>query len=128
MMAKMLVELMCDVRAECEVYQLLHAYIEAGGYAGKPGFLPPGMATAVTTVNDVRQRYLALIGELDAASKHVDDEARLMLKEALHVFRSALYRLQLFEREKQRPLAAYVATHGTWAQAHGSANPGRLPL
>jgi hypothetical protein len=48
------------------------------------------------------------------------------LKEGLHVFRKALYRLQQFEREKERPLAADIAPHGRWARA--PANPARLPL
>jgi hypothetical protein len=58
----MTMELSCDARSEREVYQFVNAYVEAGGCAGTLGFLPLGTATVITSINDVRQRYVALIG------------------------------------------------------------------
>jgi hypothetical protein len=104
---KMLIaELIREARNEQEVYQLLNAYIEGTGRGGKRSYVAEDTARLPSCSNDVMQRLLELVGDLDAASQRLDDQACLALKEAVHVFSNALHRLRLFERAHQRSLAA----------------------
>ena len=111
----MISDLIHEARTEQEVFHLLNAYIEAVRGFGQPSYLPEDMATSPSCANDVMHQCLELMGELDAASKQWDDQARLALKEALHIFSNALNHLKLLERENHRSLARYVQVHGRWS-------------
>jgi len=99
---KMFADAIHEARTEQDVFDLLNGYVDAIGGGGKPGSVPDSHATLVSCANNVRQRGLELVGKLDMASKRLDDDACLALKEALHVYSSALNRLKSFSREKYR--------------------------
>jgi hypothetical protein len=104
----MIADVIREAQTEQEIFQLLNAYIEAGGGGGKPSYLLEDPAASPSCANDVMQRCLELMSKLDVASRQLDDTACAALKEALHVFSNALSRLKLLEREKHRSLAGYA--------------------
>lgn len=112
----MIDDLIRIAQTEEEIFQLLNAYIESGAGGGKPSYLLDDTATLPSCTNDVMKRCLKLMGELDGASKRLDDEACRAIREALSVFCNVLNRLKLLEREKHRSFAGY-------AQGHSMSNP-----
>jgi len=81
-----------DADSEYVVFFLLTAYIEALRFGNS---LPARLTSLpVTGIDDVGTRYQGLVVELDSARK-LHDEARVLIKQALHVFGTALHRLAL---------------------------------
>jgi hypothetical protein len=82
-----------DADSEYVVYFLLVAYIEALQFCNR---LPARLTRLpVTGVHDIETRYQDLVVELDSASRKLDDRVCVLIKEALHVFATALHRLVL---------------------------------
>ena len=82
-----------DADSEYVVYFLLVAYIEALQFCNR---LPARLTRLpVTGIHDVGARCHGLVTELDSASRKLDDQACVVIKEALHVFATALHRLAL---------------------------------
>ena len=79
---------------EHEIYFLLTAYLEAVQFGDKKNFVSEAtIALPLTTLADLDERFTQLFIDLDNASKALDDRACLSIKEALHVFGSAVHRL-----------------------------------
>ncbi len=91
----MLVDVLREAGDESEIYCLLTAYIDASRFCNRHHFMSePVMRLPVTNLRDVRTRFETLVAELDAASKALDDPACVVLRDALHVFGTALHGLQ----------------------------------
>ena len=85
-----------EADSEHEVYALLSAYTEAVRVdsAGHP--LPSRASPPrISDIAAVARHIQALVAALQDASKRLDDRARLVIKEVLHVFCAALDRLEL---------------------------------
>jgi len=81
-----------DTNSEYVVFFLLTAYIEALRFGD---YLPARFTSLpVAGIADVGARYHGLTVELDSAKK-LHGKAFVRMKEALHVFGSALHRLTL---------------------------------
>ncbi len=118
-----------EAKTRQEVFSLLDAYIEAVAGSDKAGYLPEGTATLPDGVNDLMQRCLHLLGELDAASKRLDGRACGVIKEVLHVFGNALNRLKLLEHEQHRPTGSPLSPLGMNGSARAASGTiGRVEL
>jgi hypothetical protein len=106
-----LAEVIREAKTEQELYSLLNAYEEDVGCDGKPGYLFDRAPMLLSRSDDVIKRCLGLMGELDRASKRLDDYACAALKEALHIFSIALDRLKLLESEQQQSISGYRALY-----------------
>ena len=95
-----------------DVFTLLGAYVETIGGSEKARYLPEGMATLPDSVDELMQRCLQLMGGLDAASRGLDDRACVVIREALHVFSSALNHVKMLERERHRALVGCFPARG----------------
>ncbi|HYL17328.1 MAG TPA: hypothetical protein VEV20_01500 [Burkholderiales bacterium] len=85
-----------EADSEHEVYELLSAYSEAVDVDGAGRESSSRTSNArITDAAAVARRIEALVAALQEASKRLDDRARLLIKEALHVFCAALDRLEL---------------------------------
>lgn len=91
-----------------EIYFLLTSYLESLEYAGLPDrtLLAHAIALPLGGKDDVKARFHALIHDLDAASRQLDDHACTIIKEAVYVFGAALNRLHTLEQQAARELAA----------------------
>ena len=91
----MIVDVLRQTDDENEIYCLLTAYIDATRFYGKCRFISERtLRLPVEGVADIESRFAAVVADLDRASKALDDAACLALREALHVFGTALHRLQ----------------------------------
>jgi hypothetical protein len=103
----MITDLMRDATAEHEIYFLLTAYIETARSEKRLEFLPvAATALPLDDLTDVRFRFTTLMNALDAASRNLDDQACLVLREAVFVYGSALHCLAELERRQRTRLAA----------------------
>jgi hypothetical protein len=85
------------------IYFLLISYINAARYSDKVKSLPDRIAALpLAGKDDVRSRFELLMAELDAASKRLDDDACVTIKEALTTFGIALFRLQSLDHRRAR--------------------------
>lgn len=101
----MIADVIRQSRTEHEVYFLLTAYIDAVRFGDKVDCLSESMTLLpLTGIGDVSERFDRLIGELDAASRQLDDKACEAIKEALHIFGVALKRLRSPSGEQHRSL------------------------
>lgn len=92
----MIADVIRKAESEEVVYLLLTSYIDAARSCDKLKKLPRQIATLpVHSKADVRSRFESLMLELDAASKRLDDDACVVVKEALLIFATAAYRLQM---------------------------------
>ena len=100
-----------EADTEHEVYELLSAYSEAVGVAAAHESPTRASPPRITDVAAVARHIEALIAALQEASKRLDDRARTLIKEVLHVFCAALDKLELLgeapraRRGLQRTLA-----------------------
>lgn len=94
----MIADVIRHAETEHEIYSLLSAYLEAIQFENKNSYYS-NTATILPLAgkNDLEQRVNQLFIELDSASKALDDHACLTMKEALHIFGSALHQLQHLE-------------------------------
>jgi hypothetical protein len=82
-----------DADSEYVVFFLLTSYIEALQFGNR---LPARLTSLpVTGIRDLGRRYQDLVVELDAASRKLDNKARVLITEALQIFDTALHRLAL---------------------------------
>lgn len=94
-----------DADSDHVIYFLLSAYVNANRCGDRLKSLPePVAALPLSSTADVKSRFEVLIVELDAASKRLDDQACLMLKDALTIFGTALNRLQSLDGRRYWPL------------------------
>ena len=104
---------------ESEIYQLLNAYIEAMHFDGEP--CDPCARTTrarIRSAGDLMQQITALIDALGAASRRLDDHARLLIKEVLHVLCAAADHLELVHRAA--PQAVHLPHADAVRRASGS--------
>lgn len=88
-----------EADTEHEIYFLLTAYLEAVRFGDKLNFLSEHLTSLpLTGLDDVVGRSTKLIAELDGAPQRLDDKERVVVKETLEVFGTALSRLWLLER------------------------------
>jgi hypothetical protein len=118
--SNMIADRIREAGTEQEVFSLLNAYVEAIGGSEKARYLPQGMVSSPDSVVGLMQRCLGLMGEIDAASKRLDDRACAALREALHVFSSALNHLKWLEHETRRSSIDSAAAHETGNSGQGS--------
>ncbi|HTS52560.1 MAG TPA: hypothetical protein VMH26_04740 [Burkholderiales bacterium] len=92
-----------EAGTEREVYLLLTAYVKATRLGGQLKSPPTELTRLpLTGRDDVRARTEALFAELGLASRGLDDDSRVVIKEALYVFGEALFRLKSLDGS-QRP-------------------------
>jgi hypothetical protein len=85
-----------EANTERDTYVLLTAYVEAMQSHERRNMLPESVTRLpMNGKDDVMARFEKLVAGLDAASKSLDDEACLVIKEALAVFGAALDRLDV---------------------------------
>jgi hypothetical protein len=107
----MITNIIREANTEPEVYFLLTAYIDAIQFGDKLNCLSEHLTSLpLTGLDDVRQRSVKLVTELDAASKRLDNSVCAVIKEALEVFGTALTRLELFQRVSQSQRSAPQTT------------------
>jgi hypothetical protein len=93
-----------NAESEEVIYLILVSYIDAARFRGNLKNLPKQMVLPLKSKDDVRSRYEALMIALDAASKRLDNDTCITVKEALLIFATALYRLQLLDSRWSWPL------------------------
>ena len=98
-----------NAESDHDIYVLLAAYIETLQF----GVECPEHLTnrPIIGLNDVRTRFRKLIVELDNASTHTEDK-RPIMKQALHIYGAALFRLQALGEQKSRSTGKDVLEHG----------------
>lgn len=84
-----------EADSEHEVYALLSAYSEAVSDSTHPKSSAPVNIVRVADVDAVARQIEILVAALQEASRRLDDRARLLIKEVLHVFCAALDKLEL---------------------------------
>lgn len=94
----MIADVIRQAQTEHEINFLLTAYFEATQFGGEKNF------TSTTTImlpltgkDDLQKRFDLLVADLDKASKALDDNACLPIKETLHVLGNALHQLHHLE-------------------------------
>ena len=123
----MLANLIREVTTESEVFALVNTFIEASRACGKLSHLPAQVATPVSDFNNLLQRCLSLLGELDSASKRHDEPVCAVIKETLHVFSAALERLKAIERGNRRSSSPRYSRNFEHSQT-GSRTPAETVL
>jgi hypothetical protein len=104
-MQMVITDVIREAETEYVIYFLLMAYINAARNSDTPNSLPEQIAALpLTGKDDARLRFEALMLALDAASKRCDDYACIVLKDALSVFGTAVYRLQSLDGRRYWPL------------------------
>ena len=94
-----------QAKNEHEVYFLLTAYVESARYCDPLNLLPESVIRLpLDGIEGVREQYQQLIVELDTASKGLNGDACVVLKEALHIFSIALDRLRSFSAAKPQSI------------------------
>ncbi len=102
----MITDVMRNASSEHEIFFLLTAYVEAVRYGDRFRFLPECVShLPLNQTNDVRERLGKLLVELDIASRNLDDHCCEVLREAVHIFGTALELLTKLER-RHHPLQA----------------------
>lgn len=77
------------------IYFLLNSYIGVARDCGRLKNLPEQVGDlSLSSKDELKLRVGMLMCELDVASKRLDDDKCIRIKEALVVFGTALYRLQ----------------------------------
>lgn len=100
----MIADVIRKAETEHEVFVLLTAYIEAVRFCDKLHYLPDDITRLpLDGAMDVRTRFEQLILELDAASRRLDDRSCLVIREAVHIFGTALSRFELLDAPRYRP-------------------------
>lgn len=83
-----------EAKSEQEIYFLLNSYVEAVRFGDQLNIVPPSVKTLpLRGESQVRAQYQQLV-ELDKASRNTNDNACLVIKEALPIFSAALERLE----------------------------------
>ncbi|HUO43772.1 MAG TPA: hypothetical protein VMT94_02525 [Burkholderiales bacterium] len=99
----MIADIIRKSETQSEIYFLLTSYLEALQFSGAGTGIPqPLLDLPLRGKTDMKARFEKLVIELDSASRRLDDEACLAIKEALHIFGAALNRLRTLDGRKQR--------------------------
>jgi hypothetical protein len=100
----MITDVIREAKSEHEIYFLLTAYLEAIHFSDK---LQPQPELAdvlpIASIEKVRNRFEHFIYELDRASKELNHEACLVLKEGMLIFNTALNRLEALASRQHLP-------------------------
>jgi hypothetical protein len=100
----MITDVIREAESEHQIYFLLTAYLEAVRYGDRLNLLPDALKRLpLTGMNDVKERFEQLFIELDSESKGLNHRACAVLKEALHVFSTAINRLDTMAGTRQVP-------------------------
>jgi hypothetical protein len=101
----MFVDVIREAKNEHEIYFLLTSYVEAVRFGDKLNLVPECAKTLpLAGIDHVRHQSQQLIVELDKASKSLNDNACVVIKEALHLFGAALARLESLGDAKPQPV------------------------
>ena len=91
-----------QLHTEHEIYFFLTAYIQAVRYCDKLAFLPRQMSDLpLKGREDLQARFEQLLVELDKASRRLDDNACVVIKEALAVVGTSLTCLRLLQLKRR---------------------------
>ena len=104
----MITDVIREAESEHEIYFLLTAYLEAIHFSDKLK-LQSDLADILpmASMDKVRKRFEEFIVELDRASKELNHDACLVLKEAMLIFNIALNRLELLANRQSLPSAEH---------------------
>ena len=91
---------------EHEVYVLLSSYVGNTNFDQKFHCLSECAVAPLEDTAEIRNRLGQLLLELDSASRNLDDDACVTLREAVHVFGTALDRLVTLRHIHRSELAA----------------------
>jgi hypothetical protein len=92
-----------DARTADEIYSLLTAYIEALQHCDKSESVAQRLLTLpINGKVDLQARSEQLFVELDVASKRLDDNACVVIKEARAIFTAALHCIRLHDKSRVR--------------------------
>jgi hypothetical protein len=101
----MFADVIREAKNEHEIYFLLTSYVEAVRFGDKLNLVPESVKTLpLAGIGHVRHQSQQLIVELDKASKNLNDNACVVIKEALHLFSTALARLESLDDANPRPV------------------------
>ena len=91
----MFADVIREAKNEHEIYFLLTAYVEAVRFGDQLNLVPESVKTLPLAGNaHVRAQLQQLMVELDKASRNLNDNACVVIKEALHLFSTAADRLE----------------------------------
>lgn len=114
----MIADVIRNSSIEHEIYFLLTSYIEAVRFCDKLHCVSEHITRLpLNGVADVSTRFESLMIELDAASKSLDDKSCVVIREAVHIFSTALNRLQMLDQQRYCPLPGSGASLGVTARA-----------
>ena len=114
----MIADVIRNTNTEHEIYFLLTSYVEAVRFCDKLHCMSDHITRLpLTGMADVSTRFEKLMIELDAASKRLDDNSCVVIREAVHIFSSALNRLQMLDEQRYRPLPGSDESLGVTARA-----------
>ena len=103
----MIADYIRQAKTEYEIYFLLTAYIQTVRFCDKMESMPEQMAALpLSGKADLQARFNGLIVDLDVASKRLDDNACVVIKEALVVLSTALNRLWTIDNKRRWPHSA----------------------
>lgn len=112
----MITDVIRDAESEHQIYFLLTAYLEAVRYSDKLNLLPDTVTRLpIASMADVKARFEHLFIVLDCESKGLNDRVCMVLKEALHIFSTAINRLESLARTKN-PLPERRGQRGSAAE------------
>jgi len=101
----MFADVIREAKNEHEIFFLLTSYVEAVRFGDQLNLVPEGVKKLpLTGISQVRQQLQQLMVELDKASKDLNDNACVVIKEALHLFSTAVNRLESLGDAKPQPV------------------------
>lgn len=99
-----IVDVIREADSDHVIYFLLSAYVNTSKYDERLPVLPDDIAVLpLISKEEVRSRFETLMFELNSASKRLDDNECVTIKEALIVFGTALSRLQSLDAKRSMP-------------------------
>lgn len=97
----MITDIIYEAESEHEIYFLLTSYLEAIRFSDKLNLLSdPIENLQINSKEGVKRWFQELIVELDAASKGLNHNACMVIKEAMLIFNIALNRLETLAGRK----------------------------
>jgi hypothetical protein len=110
----MFADVIRNSNTEHEIYFLLTSYIEAVRFSDKLHCAIPEHITRLPLngIVDMRERFELLMLELDRASKRLDHNSCMVIRESVHIFGAALNRLSGLDERHRQPSDMAVAAAG----------------
>ena len=93
----MIYDVLHEASTESEICRSLTCYFEAVHFSCASQ-RPAQHSLQINGIRDARVCFGTLLAELDTASRTLDDQARLEIKEALEVFGIAIHQLALMDQ------------------------------